>query len=127
MENVDISGMSETWLTAATPDLFVNISGYEIVWSDSPDLIRKLGVAMYVKKKTCKYEIVACSLSNVILFLSDLSLYRAIFFTIPEKNILQVRNFFVCCPTYIFYANHLDWNEHQTAKKMLKDKQQKTN
>ena len=66
LNDVDILGISETWLTAATPDSFVNISGYEIVRSDSPDMSRKHGVAIYVKNN-CKYGIIACNLGNVVV------------------------------------------------------------
>ena len=50
LKNVDILGVSETWLMAATLDSFVNISGYEIVRSDSTDMNLKHGVAMCVRK-----------------------------------------------------------------------------
>ena len=46
---VDILGISETWLTSDVPDSFVSIGGYHLVRSDNPSLVKKHGVAVYIK------------------------------------------------------------------------------
>ena len=47
--DIDILGVSESWLTSSTPDSFVSIPGYSILRSDSPSNTKKHGVCTYIK------------------------------------------------------------------------------
>ena len=94
--NIDSLGISETWLTSEIEDSFINIPGYEIVRSDSPGLIRKHGVAMYVNNDI-KFKIVDSYVNNVViiyLFKFDIyivTVYRPPSYSEFENN--QLLNF----------------------------------
>ena len=48
--NIDILGISESWLTPSIPSSFISISHYDFIRSDSPDSVKKHGVLVYIKK-----------------------------------------------------------------------------
>ena len=73
--DVDLLGVSETWLTSDVPDSFVSIVGYDLVRSDNPSLIKKHGVVIYIRNEI-KYLNVQCDIDNmVIVFLVDFDIY----------------------------------------------------
>ena len=73
--NVDLLGISESWLTCDIPDSLVSIGNYNIIRNDTPGNIKKHGVEVYIKSIS-KFEIVDCGLNNVVIFhLSDLDTY----------------------------------------------------
>ena len=72
---MDILGISETWLTSDVPDSFVSIGGYHLVRSDNPSLVKKHGVAVYIKSEI-KYSNVLCDVDNVVvIYLLDFDIY----------------------------------------------------
>ena len=64
--NLDILGISETWLNSQITDSSLNIFGYEIARSDSMCQRKKHGVAMYIRKGL-NYQIVCSNVNNVII------------------------------------------------------------
>ena len=66
--NINVLGVSESWLHPVNLDLSVSIPGYEIARSDSPRGSRKLSVAAY-NRKACEYNVIECSVSNVLVIL----------------------------------------------------------
>ena len=73
--NFHVFGVGESWLTDNVPSSFVSISGYDIVRRDSPDNIRKHGVAVYLKLGL-KFEVVQCRVNkSVTVYLSDFDFY----------------------------------------------------
>ena len=49
-QNIDVLGISESWLRPVNLDSCISIPGYEIARSDSPGGSRKHGVAAYIRK-----------------------------------------------------------------------------
>ena len=47
--NIDIVGVSETWLVPSTPDSFVQIEGYRFIRSKNVTNIKKHEVGMYIR------------------------------------------------------------------------------
>ena len=73
--NIDVLGISESWLRPVNLDSCVSISGYEIAQSDSPRGFRSHGVAAYIRK-ACKYNVIECTVSNVqVIFLCSYIVY----------------------------------------------------
>ena len=73
--NFHVFGVGESCLTDNVPSSFVSIWGYDIVRRDSPDNIRKPGVAVYLKLGL-KFEAFQCSVDNlVIIYLSGFDFY----------------------------------------------------
>ena len=64
--SINFLGVSETWLTASVGDSFINIPGYHLLRCDSPSQRKKHGVAAYICNM-CKYEVVDCSLENILI------------------------------------------------------------
>ena len=84
-DNIDILGISESWLNSDILDAAISIQGYVLIRSDSPSGIRKHGVALYVKDGI-KYEVIEGSPSNTIcIYLTD---YKILFFEVyrPPSN-----------------------------------------
>ena len=87
--NIDLLGISETWLTSDIGDSFVNIIDYEIVRSDNPGPVRKHGVAMYIKR-VIKFEVISCILKNVlIVYLENLGIYVITVYRPPSYNDIE--------------------------------------
>ena len=84
--NIDILGVTETWLVEEVSDSYVDIEGYKIVRRDSPSGIRKHGAAMYIKNNF-KYVEVQCSVNNaVIIFLPDYDIHIATIYRPPSSS-----------------------------------------
>ena len=87
--NIDILGISETWLISDIGDSFVNVGGYEIVRLDNPGPVRKHGVAIYVKSDL-KFEVISCSLINLlILYFEMFDIYVVIVYRPPSYDDVQ--------------------------------------
>ena len=85
--NIDILGVTETWLVKEVNDSYIEIDGYKVVRSDSPSGIRKHGAAVYIKNNF-KYAEVQCNLNNaVIIFLPDYDVYIATIYRPPSNSI----------------------------------------
>ena len=84
-DNIDILGVSETWLNSDILDAAISVQGYELIRSDSPSGIRKHGVALYVKEGI-KYELIEGSPPNMLCI--SLVDYNVLFFEIyrPPSN-----------------------------------------
>ena len=91
VNEIDILGISETWLTSDVNNSFVSLPGYDIVRSDSPGIIKKHGVAMYIKTNI-KYSVVECPVKNVIVvYLCSFNLYIVTIYRPPSYTDLENR------------------------------------
>ena len=84
-DNIDILGVSETWLNSDILDAALSVQGYELIRGDSPSGIRKHGVALYIRNGI-KYELIGGSPPNMLcIALVD---YNILFFVIyrPPSN-----------------------------------------
>ena len=97
-EQIHILGVSESWLTAATPDSFIALNNYRIERADNPSLIEKHGVAVYIREDI-RYSHVTSSIKNVVaVFLNDydtyvLTVYRPPSYSTQENAALRS---FIC-------------------------------
>ena len=93
VNNIDILGITETWLTADVADSYVSLGNYEIVRCDNPGNVRKHGVAVYVRNNM-KYITVLCYLINVViiclcvLFIYVITAYRSPSYSDDENTLL---------------------------------------
>ena len=88
--NLDVLGISETWLNDEIYNSIVSIAGYEIVRSDSPSG-RKHGVCIYVKIGI-KYEVINVDVPNVaLLYLLDYGLYIIMLYRPPSYTDIDNR------------------------------------
>ena len=91
--NVDILGISESWLNNTILDSFIDISNYDLIRADSPSGIRKHGIAVYVKIEL-KYVILQTNVPNVVIVhfssygLYVITVYRPPSYTVCENNVL---------------------------------------
>ena len=84
--NIDVLGVSETWLTSDIPDSFVAISGYHIVRCDNPSLVKKHGVAIYIRN-SINYLNVPSGVNNLaVIFLVDFGIYVVTVYRPPSYN-----------------------------------------
>ena len=84
--SIDLLGVSESWLTADVPDSFIDIPGYNLFRADSPDNIRKHGVAVFVAKKY-KVSQVPTFISNaLVVYFHDFDLYVLNVYRPPSNN-----------------------------------------
>ena len=89
--NIDVLGISETWLKPAIPDSFVCIPNYKLTRSDSPTGVGKHGVAVYVHQKY-KFKVIDCIVPNVVIIcLLDYSLHIVTVYRPPSYNIDENR------------------------------------
>ena len=63
---IDILGLNETWLNKDISDSFLNIPGYQLERADSPDNVRKHGVAFYIRIDIT-YQRVNLCIPNLII------------------------------------------------------------
>ena len=84
-DDIDILGISETWLNSDILDVAVSVQGYELIIGDSPSGVRKHGVALYVKNGI-KHELIGGSPPNMLCI--SLVDYNILFFVIyrPPSN-----------------------------------------
>ena len=83
--NIDVLGVSETWLTGDKPDSFVAVDNYRILRGDDPTPIRKHGVAVYIRDGI-KYEEVLNDKNIVVLKLPDHDIYIATIYRPPSYS-----------------------------------------
>ena len=89
--NVDILGISESWLTSEISDSSVLFPNYDIVRCDSLDGVRKHGVALYIRK-SIKYIVIDCDLSNiVVVYLHDFHIYVITVYRPPSNDVTDNR------------------------------------
>ena len=87
--NIDVLGISETWLTSEIEDSFINIPGYEIVRSDSPGLVKKHGVAIYVNK-SIRFEVInSCVKNVVIIYLFKFGIHLVTVYRPPSYSVFE--------------------------------------
>ena len=85
-ENIDLIAISETWLTEETVDATVAIPGYNLTRVDNPGLVKKHGVAMYIKC-SLKFEVISCSLNYLNVYLNDFNLYVIVVYRPPSYSV----------------------------------------
>ena len=84
--NVDILGVTETWLTSDVPDSFVALPGYQIVRADVPGTVKKHGSALYIKFKY-KFMQISCAINNVVVvYLIDFNIYIVNVYRPPSNS-----------------------------------------
>ena len=87
--NINVLGVSESWLHPVNLDSCVSIPGYEIARSDSPRGSRKHGIAAY-NRKACKYNVIACSVSNIlVILLCTYVVYLIFIYRPPSYDLVQ--------------------------------------
>ena len=84
--NIDVLGVSESWLTSDIPDSFVAISGYHIVRSDNPSLVKKHGVAIYIRNSINYLNIPSGFKNLAVVFLVDFGIYIMTVYRPPSYN-----------------------------------------
>ena len=85
-ENIDLLGISETWLTQNTTDSYIDITNYKIVRKDSPSGVRKHGVAVYIRNGL-KFEEIPTNLDNaIILKLHEQNMYVITIYRPPSYD-----------------------------------------
>ena len=85
--NVDIFGVSETWLNNDIYDATVQIDGYCLARKDSPSGIRKHGVAVYVKNGIKFSEVDIDAPNTICIHLTDKNIFCAIIYRPPSSSI----------------------------------------
>ena len=65
-QNIDVLGISETWLVSEVSDSFISIPGYNLIRADSPSGIRKHGVALYIKENI-QFDFISITIPNAIV------------------------------------------------------------
>ena len=59
--NIDIFGVTETWLRGSVPDVIINLDSFNVYRKDTSGSTAKHGVCMYVRKEFICEEIdIAC-------------------------------------------------------------------
>ena len=77
--NIDLLGISESWLRPVNLDSCISIPGYEIAQSVS--------VAAYIRN-ACNYSVIDCSLSNVlVIFLSTYNIFLNFVYRPPSYDL----------------------------------------
>ena len=94
LNNIDAIGISETWLTSSVSDSYVSIPGFDIVRNDSPDGVRKHGVALYIKN-SLRYTCIDCPVKNcVVVYLLHYNVYLITVYRPPSYNDSENRNLY---------------------------------
>ena len=73
--DVDVLGVSESWLNSEIDDAIIQIPGFVSVRCDSSSGVRKHGVLVYVRN-SLKFEVITSHVPNLIcIYLIDFRLY----------------------------------------------------
>ena len=93
--DVDVLGVSESWLNSEIDDAIIQIPGFDSVRCDSSSGIRKHGVLVYVRN-SLKFEVITSHVPNLIcIYLIDFCLYCINVYRPPtstnEENSLLLR------------------------------------
>ena len=88
-QNIDVLGISETWLVSEVSDSFISIPGYNLIRADSPSGIRKHGVALYIKVNI-QFDFISVTIPNVIvIFLPYYKLYVITIYRPPSYTDIE--------------------------------------